>query len=86
MNKLEQILTDVGHPEVYKKLKEVGITHTGQIRIKARNNPNFLKDFGIEDPLIREKVIHGVEGNMYKSMIITFVVGIVGLILLLLFL
>ena len=77
MNKLEQILTDVGHPEVYKKLKEVGVTKVEQLFVKTRRNPNFLKDFGIEDPMTREKIITSLEGESSKITYITIFVCIV---------
>ena len=89
MNNLEKILTEVGHQEVYQKLKEVGVTSTEKLRIKQRNNPNFLKEYGVEDVVKRDKIITYIEKQMSSKLISSLffiTIGILVIIILVYFL
>jgi hypothetical protein len=82
MNDLEKILNDVGHQEVYQKLKEVGITSTEKLRLRLRMNPNILEEYGVEDVVKRDKIFNSIEKNMGKQLKL----GLLFLLLLVIFL
>ena len=81
MNNLEKILNDVGHPEVYQKLKEVGVTSKEKLRIKQRNNRDFLKEYGVEDVVKRDRIITYIEKQMTSKLISSLFFITIGILL-----
>ena len=95
--KLKDLLTEMGHEELYNKLIEINIKSIVDLDTKisgdygSSTNEDFLKDLGIEDGFERQKIISTVTdanqeiGKSYFKIWLIIMVPILILILYLMF-
>jgi|ETN02SMinimDraft_2_1059926.scaffolds.fasta_scaffold369531_1 hypothetical protein len=54
-------LESIGHSQLGEKFEEMGVKHSNALRKLLEDDPNLLKELGVEDPVERSKIKNLIE-------------------------